>query len=808
MGSLQADILEIERQIENLTREIDESMQLIDRQGHMPNVSRPRQEIRTSTPYARRTDRVLGDAGTADVCTCNETDRGSGNSRQHVACSTNTDVVTDGNQISQRRSTSKPRNFVKPATYDGSSMWNDYLSHFESVGLLNEWTETEKGLYLAASLRGLAQGVLGNQPRDERQNYAKLVKALQDRFAPLNQTELYRTQLRDRRQRAAESLPEMGQDIRRLVNLAYPTAPDDVREILATEQFLDGLHNSDMRLKIKQSRPSSFNDAIQRAVELEAFYKAEIRRTENVRSMDQDSGQGSKIDKFIETMEKNMQSLQREMKDVKRWKFQMQKEGHDTRQMKEEPRETTTNNDRRCYICGSDKHLRRHCPMQRDTTFQSDPRRERTKVNGPNLEDLSQDKSRQTDEHSRIVHSIKESGAYVTAKIFGMDAYLLIDTGATVSLLSKVCYRNMFGTKHSSFEKVESNVLSANGSPVDVYGKTSIDLVLNGTTMSHEMIIADLSVDGIFGLDFLVKHEAVIDTGRQQISICGREHPIKLEGCATSYGLAIVHGVSVSPREQPMVKDHACTSPGRGLLTEIRTTGHTYEKDKVKVKLLPLKYVPVSTTDGKRGRTDKDKMETNTHVSMKTASRRLPFHMQKVKGKESVWIERERKKRSNASVRRRVKGAELRQKHYHDMKMSYEQFKVGDRVYVYFPQGKTGYSPKLTSYWRGPFQVMSKLSEVLYKINCGRKGKEQVVHCDRIKICKAQELRGEGAEPELEYTEQGSIGSTISGTDLEDQDEDFASSGKNIEVTAELVGDNRPRRERRTPCWLQDYVQD
>lgn len=49
---------------------------------------------------------------------------------------------------------------VKPATYDGSGLWNDYLSHFESVCLLNEWSETEKGLYLAASLRGLAQGVL------------------------------------------------------------------------------------------------------------------------------------------------------------------------------------------------------------------------------------------------------------------------------------------------------------------------------------------------------------------------------------------------------------------------------------------------------------------------------------------------------------------------------------------------------------------------------------------------------------------------------------------------------------------------
>jgi hypothetical protein len=163
----------------------------------------------------------------------------------------------------------------------------------------------------------------------------------------------------------------------------------------------------------------------------------------------------------------------------------MQKEGRDTRQMKEEPRKTTTNNCRRCYICRSDKHLRSHCPMQRDNTFQLDPRQERTKVNEPK----SEYKSRKTEEHSRIVHSIKESGTYMTAKIFGMDTYLLIDTGAIVSLLSKVCYGNVFGTKHRSVEKVESDVLSANGSPVDVYGKTSIDLVLNGTTMSHEMVI-------------------------------------------------------------------------------------------------------------------------------------------------------------------------------------------------------------------------------------------------------------------------------------------------------------------------------
>ncbi|CAG2193777.1 unnamed protein product [Mytilus edulis] len=88
------------------------------------------------------------------------------------------------------------------------------------------------------------------------------------------------TQLRERHQRAVETLPELGQDIRRLTNLAYATAPNEVRETLAKEQFIDSLIDSDMRLRIKQARPTDLNDAIRHAVELEAFNKAESKRIE------------------------------------------------------------------------------------------------------------------------------------------------------------------------------------------------------------------------------------------------------------------------------------------------------------------------------------------------------------------------------------------------------------------------------------------------------------------------------------------------------------------------------------------------
>ena len=57
-------------------------------------------------------------------------------------------------------------------------------------------------------------------------------------------------------------------------------APADLRETLAKEQFVDALVSSDMRLRIKQARPSNLNEAVRHAVELEAFNRAERRHLE------------------------------------------------------------------------------------------------------------------------------------------------------------------------------------------------------------------------------------------------------------------------------------------------------------------------------------------------------------------------------------------------------------------------------------------------------------------------------------------------------------------------------------------------
>ena len=214
---------------------------------------------------------------------------------------------------------------VNPATFDGTGSWLDYRAHFDAVAELNRWSQTEKG-YLAVSLRGQAQGVFGNLSTQSK-DYDMLVQALEQRFAPPNQTELYRGQLhvRERRKTASETLSALGQDIRRLTNLAYPTAPNDVRDTLAKEQFIDALHSSDMRLRVKQARPSDLSDAVRHAVELEAYNRAERRKQErqghlcstNTKEMESESPKADSMETLTSTLDE-LKSLKTQT-EVKDW---------------------------------------------------------------------------------------------------------------------------------------------------------------------------------------------------------------------------------------------------------------------------------------------------------------------------------------------------------------------------------------------------------------------------------------------------------------------------------------------------------
>lgn len=91
--------------------------------------------------------------------------------------------MTDSSNLQQNKA--KPDHYrrsvlIKPATYDGTTSWLDYKSHFEACANLGHWCEEDNALYMAVSLRGQAQSVLGGLGGEAPKKYDDLITALRD----------------------------------------------------------------------------------------------------------------------------------------------------------------------------------------------------------------------------------------------------------------------------------------------------------------------------------------------------------------------------------------------------------------------------------------------------------------------------------------------------------------------------------------------------------------------------------------------------------------------------------------------------
>ena len=170
-----------------------------------------------------------------------------------------------------------------------------------------------------------------------------------------------------------------------------------------------------------------------------------------------------------------------------------------------------------------------------------------------------------------------------------------------------------------------------------------------------------------------------------------------------------------------------------------------------------------------------------------------------------AWILKDRMEETHKHVRENVKGAMHRQKKYYDQKLSWQSFQPGDQVFVFFPNAKPGLTTKLACLWRGPFKMIAKITDVTYKINCGRKGKPQVIHVDRIRKKYPQNLPGEESE-QIESHEE-----TVAKDDLPNESmktDNAMEFDSNKEILDNVGVDNEAQksgRQKRKPAWLADY---
>jgi len=96
----------------------------------------------------------------------------------------------------------------------------------------------------------------------EGASYQKLIKQLTSRFGTEGQSSLYRSQIRTRKRGKEEPLQTLYNDINRMDGLAYPGKSSVHRELAATDAFIDALGDSNIRMRLRDKEPTSFDHAL------------------------------------------------------------------------------------------------------------------------------------------------------------------------------------------------------------------------------------------------------------------------------------------------------------------------------------------------------------------------------------------------------------------------------------------------------------------------------------------------------------------------------------------------------------------
>ena len=270
-----------------------------------------------------------------------------------------------------------PRMHVRPREYSGDSSWRQYKGYFERTARINGWTEHWLE-YLWISLTGEALAFVEGLPEGQRSTYDQLCQALDQRFGAERLAAVHKATLLGRRRQEGETMAALGQEIRRLVNFAYPKFPPLAKEEIAIERFLDALNCPETRLTIHQQHPKTLNEAIEHGLQLEAWRQADSQKhgKSRVRLIEEEtrvmSAEEDAHVRLLNELKAQVHELKETVSEKKQMKcFNCGKLGHlsrDCRRQKRRGNDDTSSAGGRggrrtvtCFKCGQKGHIARGC---------------------------------------------------------------------------------------------------------------------------------------------------------------------------------------------------------------------------------------------------------------------------------------------------------------------------------------------------------------------------------------------------------------------------------------------------------------
>ncbi|KAJ8937215.1 hypothetical protein NQ318_006636 [Aromia moschata] len=655
-------------------------------------------------------------------------------------------------QASSHMEMSKIR--MKPPQFDGKSSWVNYLRQFEAAAKANGWSLAEKATALTLALRGDATDILQTLSLEEQEDYHQLVRHLEMRYGQSHLEHVYHSQLKNRYQKSNESLQEFEADIARLVRLAYSSTPENVMERLAVQAFLDGLRDTETRQALTLARPSKLVDALARALEFEAA-KQSCRGQAKVRRMEDGVEEGTCNEAEIRRVVEGML----EKRQIRCWNCvgklnEVDRKGQSSTSKKQAPKKIArvaslqhpsnsvfvdglVDGKERLLLLdtGATRTIIRPDIVGTAARITPTSWRLRTATGDPATirgeTNITIVIGNVSFEHRALVAEIEDE------LILGMD--IMNTKGFELDFKNNVLKIN--GEEIVLHRKTEETirVVLAEDTAVPERSEMILDAHLDGNPcVGNIMMFEPRSHDGEVARGIAVGKSLLLTEKTVPVRIMNlNHHPVNLrKGIILGYCSSVSSVIRKLDAQENSKEDR---KPTWEEVSRYSPTVKSYWAQWNSLVLCDglLKRV-LEKSDAYRSSVHETTGQTPASIVM-GRELRLPCDLKfgctpgdDVAGEDYVSTLRQRMDDIHERVRSNIQGASDRMKETYDINANDGRYQPGNQVWLYNPQRRRGLSPKLQSSWEGPYEVVTRINDVVYRIQKLPRGKPRVVHFNRL----------------------------------------------------------------------------
>ena len=112
----------------------------------------------------------------------------------------------------------------------------------------------------------------------------------------------------------------------------------------------------------------------------------------------------------------------------------------------------------------------------------------------------------------------KDSGIFIQGTAETLPIEWLVDTGCTTTIVSSCVFDALHPDERPRILNYNGELTSVDGSPVKVRGQALMNVQIGSKLFQHSVLVADVTNQGILGMDFLQKHRMTLDFAKGKLT--------------------------------------------------------------------------------------------------------------------------------------------------------------------------------------------------------------------------------------------------------------------------------------------------